>query len=328
MRAFLDDTAQIIGPRFEFDQEVKGRSEREINIGKLVLRKAQLVYEEGKKLGGVRYISRADALLIRTVYLKKYSKPEEGKHTSKKLRKKVRKEETASLSEHNNELENELENKLEAYSEETAGAAPQSDAETGMDILTENGFDEYEYALRKQLVYYGNKLVEENLVQGTWGNLSARLDENTMLVTPSGIDYAKLTPKDMAKVDIYTLKYEGELKPTSEKVLHSEIYKNRTEIGAVIHTHSTYASVFAACEMPLPMEDEEDKAVFGEGVRMARYGLPSTEKLGINTAEALGDNFGVIMPHHGMAVCAEDMETAFSNAVRLETAAKKLLDRR
>ena len=64
---------------------------------------------------------------------------------------------------------------------------------------------------------YGKRLVAAGLVQGTWGNLSMRLSEETMLVTPSGLDYNRLSPADMVKVDVRSLEHEGEHKPTSEK---------------------------------------------------------------------------------------------------------------
>ena len=103
-----------------------------------------------------------------------------------------------------------------------------------------------EMEVREKLVDYGKRLVATGLVQGTWGNLSMRLDEGHMLVTPSGLDYNRLTPMDMVKVDITTLEYEGNQKPTSEKGLHAEFFRRRPEGGAVIHTHSKFASVFAA----------------------------------------------------------------------------------
>lgn len=93
---------------------------------------------------------------------------------------------------------------------------------------------------------YGKQLVTSGLVQGTWGNLSVRLDDTYMLVTPSGLDYARLTPADMVKVNMRTLAYEGDLKPTSEKSLHAAIYHNRPDIGGIIHTHAKYCCVYAA----------------------------------------------------------------------------------
>ena len=93
-------------------------------------------------------------------------------------------------------------------------------------------FPAEETELREHLVTYGNKLTEKRLGQGTWGNLSVRLDSETMLVTPSGIDYALLEAGDMVKVNIHTLKAEGVNKPTSELELHAEIYKAREDAGA------------------------------------------------------------------------------------------------
>ena len=169
-----------------------------------------------------------------------------------------------------------------------------------------------ESTARELLVEYGNKLLSSGLVQGTWGNLSIRLDDEYMLVTPSGLDYERLTPYDMVKVNIHTLEYDGDIKPTSEKSLHAEIYKRRPDAGSVIHTHSKYACVFAAAEKDLSDE-----------VKLAGYGLPGTKKLMKNTADALGDNFGAIMSHHGMIVCGSDIEDAFSNCIKLEEMAKE-----
>lgn len=104
------------------------------------------------------------------------------------------------------------------------------------------------------LAKFGKKLVETDLVQGTWGNLSLRLDEKYMMVTPSGLDYTRLTPSDMVKVDINSLEYAGDLKPTSEKGIHGGIYGSRPDVGAVIHTHSKYCAVFAAARKAVPIE--------------------------------------------------------------------------
>ena len=283
MKAFLDDTAQIIGATFEFDQVVRGRSDREKEIGQFVLDKAKLVYDNAKKIGGVKFLPGLEARLMRVVYLKKYSSNEEG----------------------------------------------EDKAVTGENTQNLEGISEEELELRQELVDYGNKLVKKDLVQGTWGNLSVRLDDEYMLVTPSGIDYARLTPGDMVKVKIDDLSYdESGLKPTSEKVLHAAIYKNRADICGIIHTHSTYCSVFAAAVKPLIPEDEKGLEVFGNYVDIADYGTPGSKALGENTMKALGDNFGAIMAHHGMVTCGKSLKRAFKNAVILEESAKDYLDKR
>lgn len=207
-----------------------------------------------------------------------------------------------------------------------------------------------EFALRQQLADYGRKLVSCGLVQGTWGNLSVRLDEESMLVTPSGIDYEALSAGDMVKVNIRTLEYEGQLKPTSEKGLHAKVYQDRPEIGGVIHTHSKYCSVYAAAhkDLPIPADTASAQAVatsagesaceasgiatdksdfksaggFLNPVRLAKYALPGTKALIKNTAAALGANYGGIMSNHGMIACGDALPVAFENCVRLEELAK------
>lgn len=183
---------------------------------------------------------------------------------------------------------------------------------------------EMEENIRQALVEYGKKLVERGLVQGTWGNISIRLDDKNMLVTPSGLDYERLTPGDMVKVDIQTLAHEGENKPTSEKELHAEIYRNRHDVGAIIHTHSKYACVFAAakCNMPILPEYRD---VFGEELKVGEYALSGSKALAKNTAAALGRNFGSIMANHGMIACGKDIEVAFENCSKIEENGRKYL---
>lgn len=285
IKAFLDDTAQIIGPVFSFEQEITGRSDREKAIARFVLDKAKLVYEAGKKLGGVKPLGWFRANLEHYVYVKKYSRNTEGED----------KEKVAQALE-----------RIKMPSDAT----------------------EREIALREALVEYGNRLVSEDLVQGTWGNLSVRLDEKTILVTPSGIDYASLRAADMVRVDIDTLEYDPEgLKPTSERGLHAMLYASRPEINAIIHTHSTYCSVYSACEKEMKLTGEAAE-VFGETVHLAKYGFAGSKKLARNTAKAVGSGLGAIMSHHGMIVCGKDLPAAFNNACLLENAARDALTTR
>ena len=277
IRAFLDDTAQIVGPKFSFDQEVTGRSEREKEVAQFVLDKAKLVYEEGKKIGGVIPLGRISSFIMHKMYLKKYSKPEEGAVKA-----------------------------------------------VGSDVVE---MSNDELLLRQSLVDYGNKLVEEGLVQGTWGNISIRLNKKEMLVTPSGISYDRLTPNDIMKVTIDSLKYvpNGTLKPTSEKALHAHIYKKRKDVWAVVHTHSTYCSVFAACEKSIPVPEDKVEE-YTEFIKCAPYGTPGTDRLGEDTALAVGRGWGALMAHHGMVACGSSLEDAFNKCIEIEKMAKEYLD--
>ncbi len=181
---------------------------------------------------------------------------------------------------------------------------------------------------RELLVEYGRRLLADGLVQGTWGNISVRLDDQYMICTPSGLDYDRVGPEDMVLVDFHTLKYEGNRKPTSEKGLHAGIYDMRPEVGAVIHTHSKYCCIFAAAEMPLEVEDPELASVLGAGLKIARYGLAGTKKLTRNTMAALGSSVGCIMAHHGMICCGDDLPDAYKKCGMIEQAAREYIDSR
>lgn len=172
-----------------------------------------------------------------------------------------------------------------------------------------------ELNLRKQIVEYGKKLTETGLVQGTWGNLSVRLDNTWMLCTPSGMDYEGLKPEDIVKVNMETLEYEGNLKPTSEKDFHAGIYQNRTDVNAIIHTHSRYACVFASCGLSFTTTSEDV-------IECAAYGPSGTGILSKNVQNAIGNNKGCLMKNHGMVAVGADLEDAFHTARSIENAAK------
>ena len=181
---------------------------------------------------------------------------------------------------------------------------------------------------RIDLVRYGRRLVQAELVQGTWGNLSVRLDDNYMLTTPSGLDYQLVKPADMVKVDIETLTYGEGRKPTSEKGLHGAIYELRKDVGAVIHAHSLYCSVFAAARIPLQVSDPELQKLTGELLYVADYGIAGSKRLAENVIKALGDRPGCIMSNHGMVCCGTDLEDAFRRALAMEEAARQFIENR
>ncbi|MGI6211452.1 MAG: class II aldolase/adducin family protein [Anaerovoracaceae bacterium] len=185
-----------------------------------------------------------------------------------------------------------------------------------------------EQRLREELVEYGKKLLASGLVQGTWGNLSTRLSDSEMLVTPSGMDYERILPENIVKVDIETLQYEGDLKPTSECSLHAAIYQMSPDAGAVIHTHSKYCSIFAAARMPLQVESKEKQRELGEIIRCAEYGLAGTKTLRDNTCRALGSAAGCLMAAHGMICRGADLEDAFRKCRLMEEAAEESIERR
>ncbi len=182
---------------------------------------------------------------------------------------------------------------------------------------------------RSLLAEYGRKLVSSGLVQGSWGNLSIRIDDDYMICTPSGLDYTRLGPSDMVKVNIKTLEYDAvhEHKPTSEKLFHSRIYLTRPDAGAIVHVHSLYSCIFAACEKNLHIQSPDNAARIGNVVLCADYGMAGTATITRNIVKALrkSDSKGCFMNHHGMVCYGEDLQSAFENALIIEKEAESFI---
>lgn len=209
--------------------------------------------------------------------------------------------------------------------------AAESDDESREEISAPEeaaSWSDRERELREQLVEYGNMLVSTGLVQGTWGNLSVMLDREHMLCTPSGLDYDRLTPADMVRVNIRTLAAEGLHKPTSEKGMHAGIYRRYPDANAVIHTHSKYCSIFAAGEMPLQVESKEKIDEIGEIIGVSKYALAGTAMITRSAVKAIGSSPGCILSHHGMIAKGADLPEAFRNVSLIEKAAEDYINSR
>lgn len=176
-----------------------------------------------------------------------------------------------------------------------------------------------EAAARTALVDAGRRLLAEGLVARSWGNLSLRLDEKTMLVTPSGILWPEVTEAMLSRVDLETGEWTGKWKPSGERKVHREIYRRRPEVGAVAHTHQNAASVCAAARVSVPWGTEL--------VACAPYALPGTKALTQGTVDALGSGAAVLMANHGVFAVGADLDQAFERIRALETACADLAAR-
>ena len=182
-----------------------------------------------------------------------------------------------------------------------------------------------EREIRAEIVAYGRRLQEEGLLQGTWGNLAVRLDEKHMLCTPSGMDYRLLTQEDIVKVELATLGYGEQRKPTSEKRLHRDVFAARSDVGAVIHTHAKLCGVFAAARKSICCIEGVMKQLVGDEMRCAGHALPSTKKLSKVALGALGNRNGCLLMNHGVLCCGMDLERAYLTCKAAEAAAGQQL---
>lgn len=174
---------------------------------------------------------------------------------------------------------------------------------------------------KNEVIKAGLRLVEKGLIARTWGNVSCRVDENSFVITPSGKPYDGLTPDDIVEVKIDTLSYDGNVKPSSEKGVHAEVYKAHPEAGFVIHTHQKFASIVSATSKGISSLSDKGREIIGERVLLGSYGLPGTKKLKKGVASAIAADMNskaVIMAHHGAVCFGKDSEEAFNVAATLE----------
>lgn len=179
---------------------------------------------------------------------------------------------------------------------------------------------------KKIVVEAGLKLLKEGLVTRSWGNVSIRADNEYMLITPSGRKYEEITPDDIVLVNIKTSEYNGTIKPSSEHKLHSEIYRTRPEINAVIHTHQMNASTCAAARREVPPILDDMAQIIGASVRVAPYALPSTGKIVKGTIKALKGRMAALMANHGAVCIGRDIDEAFVVCQVLEKACKAFIE--
>lgn len=189
----------------------------------------------------------------------------------------------------------------------------------------------------KQLVYEANReLPKYGLVTFTWGNVSA-IDRASGLfvIKPSGVEYDRLRPEDMVVVDLDGKKVEGRLNPSSDTPTHAVLYKAFTEIGGIVHTHSTYATSWAqaGCDIPCYGTTHADY-IYGEVpcVRCLTE-LEIEEAYEENTGHLIVEEFtrrckdpvavpAVLCKNHGPFAWGKDAKEAVHNAVVLEEVAK------
>lgn len=175
---------------------------------------------------------------------------------------------------------------------------------------------------RLELIKYGRKLVEAGLTKGTGGNLSVvDREHGYVAITPSGIDFFEIKPEDIVIMDLDGNKVEGERTCSSEWEMHLLQYKTRTDIDAVVHAHTMYATVISCLRWDLPATHYMI-AVAGPDVRCAGYATYGTHELAVNATEAMKDRKAVLLANHGILAGSGDLLNAFNIIEEIEYCAQ------
>lgn len=176
---------------------------------------------------------------------------------------------------------------------------------------------------REQVVEFCRKMSEKNLSAGTSGNISVKMSEkNLVALSPSGMDYFQMKPEDVVVIDSDGNIVDGTRKPSSEWRLHTDFYKHNAEVSAIVHTHSTYCTVFACLGIPVKAIHY---VIAGAGVNeipVAPYRTFGTKELSDAVSAAAGNAKGVLLANHGMLAGGADINKAFSLAVNMEFCAE------
>lgn len=164
--------------------------------------------------------------------------------------------------------------------------------------------------LKSELIEYGKLAGVKNFTPGYSGNMSARYDEK-ILITSSGSSNGYLSEDELVIMDYEGNLIEGGKKPSSEKMLHVEFYKQRPDVNYVIHVHSPFLSTFACCRIALDEPVMAENVFYFGQIPLADYGLPSSMDLVEKTAKYFKDYDAVLMANHGFIVGDKTIKDAF-----------------
>jgi L-fuculose-phosphate aldolase len=176
--------------------------------------------------------------------------------------------------------------------------------------------------LRGQLLQSCRALKHTQLSHGRSGNLSVRADDGRFLISPSGMDYETVQPEQVPVMDL-SGRWFGGCRPSSEWRLHRDIYKARTDVGAIVHTHSTYATALACTGRGIPAFHYMVAMAGGADIRCASYYAFGSQELADATLAALHSRKACLLANHGVVATGADLQAAFSLAAEVENLARQ-----
>ncbi len=177
-------------------------------------------------------------------------------------------------------------------------------------------------AIRDDLVRLHAELPRHDLVVWTGGNISARDPETGLVaIKPSGVRYEDLTAESMVVLDLDGNVVEGTHKPSSDTASHLYIYRHRPDVNGVVHTHSRYASAFAAVGRSIPVYLTAQADEFGGEIPCAGFAMIGDEAIGAQVVETIGRSPAVLLKNHGVFTVGPSAEAAVKAAVMTEDVA-------
>lgn len=179
-----------------------------------------------------------------------------------------------------------------------------------------------ERTLREELVERARAMLAGGLTTGTSGNLSVRSDDDLILVTPSGVEYAAMAPESIVALRLDGSPVRPGLIPSVDTPVHLAVYRRRPDVRAFVHTHSPHAVAFAIVGIPIPPLQIEAAGFLGGEVRVMDYVPPASPEHAELVPDALRDDLAILLPNHGVYAVGGSLATAYSVAQTVEDSAR------
>lgn len=180
-------------------------------------------------------------------------------------------------------------------------------------------------ALKEELYELHLELPKNDLVKWTGGNISARDPQSGLVVIkPSGVRYERLRPEHHVVVNLDGEVVEGVLSPSSDTLSHCYIYRHRPDVNGIVHTHSPYATAFAAVGKAIPVCLTAIADEFGGAIPLAGFALIGSEAIGKQVVDHIGKSKAVLLKQHGVFTIGKSAEEAVKAAVMTEDVAKSV----
>ena len=185
--------------------------------------------------------------------------------------------------------------------------------------------DEKHLSLKLEMIAKCRRLEELGYFVGTWGNMSVRVPEG-FIVTPSRVQYAVIEPSDFVTVSLDGTVVAGHRVPSSETEIHRAVLNKKSNAGAIIHSHSPYATAVSCLHQSIPVFVEDVAQIIGGEVRCTRY-VPAGQhrRIAEEVSSTIGEENAVLLANHGVLCCGRDLDEALVANQILEKAALMML---
>ena len=176
---------------------------------------------------------------------------------------------------------------------------------------------------REDVYQHARKMWEAGLVTGSAGNVSLRAGESHIAITPTSVPYDEMTAAQIVSVELDTGRAgESSAAPSYELPMHLVMYRERSDIKAIVHTHSPFVTTLSVLRRPLPPVIDEMIVLFGGTIPVTEYAFTGTDAVGHNVLSALGSGSVVILASHGNVCVATDLPRALHLAIAMEAGAR------